>query len=95
VRRLLTRAAELNGTGDHSSARALLADILVQAPSLAGLFDGDEFVAECALREAFKQGTSYFVGIKPRPRGQALDFYEEWDTAKALATRQPAPDPVA
>ena len=78
MRDLLGRAADLNGRGDTESARALLSDIIAQAESLAGLFDGDAQRCETALREAFKQGTSDFVAIKPDKLGIAFDFYPEW-----------------
>ena len=76
MRDLLRRAASLNGSGDTESARALLADIIAQASTLSELFGGDEAQCETALREAFKQGSSDFVAIKPFPYG--LDYYPEW-----------------
>lgn len=76
MRDLLRRAADLNGQGKRMEARALLSDILSQVKELAPLFDGDKQLCENSLREAFKQGRSDFVGIRPNPYG--LDFYEEW-----------------
>jgi hypothetical protein len=76
VREMLGQAAIRNEKGDREAARALLSDILSQVKDLAALFDGDRQRCERSLREAFKQGTSYFVGIEPNPFG--LDFYSEW-----------------
>lgn len=76
MRGLLRRAATLNGSGEAEQARALLSDILAQVESLAPLFAGDQELCETSLREAFKQGSSDFVGIRPDPYG--LDFYPEW-----------------
>lgn len=76
VRDLLRRAADLNGTGQHEDARALLSDILSNARHLAPLFGGDVECADLSLREAFKQGVDYFVGIQPDPYG--LNYYNEW-----------------
>jgi hypothetical protein len=76
TRALLRRAAELNGSGQEEQARALLSDILSRVDSLKNVFNGDEILCERSLREAFKQGTSDFVGIRPNPYG--LDFYPEW-----------------
>ncbi len=76
MRDLLRRAAALNGSGASDQARALLSDILAQTEDLAQLFDGDRELCDSSLREAFKQGTSDFIGIEPDPYG--LDFYPEW-----------------
>lgn len=76
VRELLRRASDLNDTGQHEDARALLSDILGNARHLAPLFGGDIEMADVCLREAFKQGVDYFVTIRPNPA--ALDFYKEW-----------------
>lgn len=79
MRELLERAAELNDRGEREPARALLSDILAQVSELAVLFEGDKERCEFALREAFKQGATDFVSIRPNPRG--VDFYPEWTWA--------------
>lgn len=77
MRELLKQASKLNRT-DTESARALLSDILAQVSDLAELFDGDKEMCDKSLREAFKQGASYFVGIKPKPLS-SIDYYPEWN----------------
>lgn len=76
MRELLAKAANLNDNGNSEEARVLLGDILGQVDSLAELFDGDSRRCEIALREAFKQGSSDFVSIRPQPHG--INFYPEW-----------------
>lgn len=65
MRELLGRAAQLNGTGDKEGAAELLPRILGGASKLRELFDGDENRCRSALRLAFKQGSTDFVGVKP------------------------------
>lgn len=76
TRELLRRAAALNGSGQGEQAREILSDILALAEHLDGLFEGDRGLCENSLREAYKQGSSDFIGIEPDPYG--LDFYPEW-----------------
>jgi hypothetical protein len=76
TRDLLRRAAALNGSGESEQAREILGDILSLVPRLAHLFENDTELCERSLREAYKQGSSDFVGIRPDPYG--LDFYPEW-----------------
>lgn len=76
TRDLLRRAAALNGSGEKEQAREILADILALVPQLAHLFQEDQQICENSLREAYKQGSSDFVGIRPDAYG--LDFYPEW-----------------
>jgi hypothetical protein len=78
VRDLLRQAYALNKIGEFESARALLSDILAQTKPLAELFDGDEARCENALREAFKQGATDFVGVRPNPHSP-VDYYREWN----------------
>jgi hypothetical protein len=85
VRELLKRAAQLNGAGELEAGRALLSDILAHARDLAELFGGDVKVADCALREAFKQGVSDFSSIDPAD-SLGLDFYEEWTWPDGVPT---------
>ncbi len=77
VRELLKRAAEHNDRQEAEPARALLADILAQTKVLAEMFDGDEAKADASLREAYKQGSSDFAGIRPAAHNM-IDFYPEW-----------------
>lgn len=78
ARELLRRAAKLNGTSQTAEARAILSDLLSQVKTLTPLFK-DENECENSIREAFKRGEDYFVGIKPSQDdlGQ-FDFYPEW-----------------
>lgn len=76
TRELLRRAAALNGSGQEEQAREILGDILSLSDHLHELFEGDQELCEKSLREAYKQGSSDFVGIQPDPYG--LDFYPEW-----------------
>ena len=76
TRDLLRRAAALNGSGQTEEARELLGDILSLVQDLSYLFDGDSDLCDQSLRQAFKNGSSDFVGIEPDPYG--LDFYPEW-----------------
>lgn len=86
TRELLARSAKLNGLGKTAEARVLLADILAQTKDLAPLFKEDSSlgaspkdICEYSLREAFKRGSDYFVGIKPLTDDFGeLDFYPEW-----------------
>lgn len=88
MRELLRRAADLNGKGETTEARALLSDILSQVNDLAELFDGDADLCETKLRLAFKLGSDDFVGVRPRPYSM-VDYYPEWDAPS------PIPLPVA
>jgi hypothetical protein len=77
VRELLRQAYALNKIGEFEPARALLSDILSQTKALAELFGDEEERCDRALRLAFKQGSSDFVGVQPNPYA-AVDFYPEW-----------------
>jgi hypothetical protein len=89
VRELLRQAYALNKADEFEPARALLSDILSQTKALAELFDGDEEKCDRALREAFKQGSSDFVGVKPNPRSP-VDFYREWSWSETTSTPEAA-----
>lgn len=82
ARELLRRAAKLNGLGQEAEARSILSDILGQTKNLTPLFENE---TECdnSIREAFKRGEDYFVGIRPLDddAGQ-FDFYPEWQWPK-------------
>lgn len=77
VRELLARAQELNDE-DPVAARALLPDILSHAKDLAELCGGDTRLSENSLREAFKTGSSSFVGIRPSSVRYLVDHLPEW-----------------
>lgn len=85
TKELLQRAARLNGKGNEAEARALLADILAQVKELAPLFDNRTDLCDASLREAYKRGVDYFVGIEPPldDIGQ-MDFYPEWSWPEGL-----------
>ena len=76
MREMLVHAAELNDKNQGEEARSLLADILSQADDLCELFGNNKDLCEAALREAFKQGSSDFVSVRPTAHG--IDFYPEW-----------------
>jgi hypothetical protein len=76
ARELLGQAYELNKTGQAGAARALLGDMLAGAHSLAELFGGDVAACRDALRLAFKQGSTDFVGARPNPYS-AVDYLPE------------------
>jgi len=84
MREILNRAAQLNGTGEHTEARALLSDILSQVQDLAPLFEDDKQVCDRALRLAFKQGNTDFVGVKVDE--YAPDYYPEWNADNTQVT---------
>lgn len=82
ARELLKRAAKLNGLGKEAEARSILSDLLSQTKTLKDLFENEK---DCdnSIREAFKRGEDYFVGIKPSEDGFAqFDFYPEWHWPK-------------
>lgn len=87
LRDLLARAADLNGRGEGDSARALLSDLLADenVRGIAPLFGKDIALADCSLREAFKQGITDFVGIDPSGR-MRRDYYPEWEWPAEVPT---------
>lgn len=86
VREMLDRAADLNGAGEREAARMLLSDILAQVAELAPLFGDSPELADAALRECFKRGSSDPLSIAPETDDfwAGIDFYPEWSWPDGL-----------
>lgn len=67
IRATLLRCSELNGAGDQLAARELFKQqVWPRREEVAKqLFAGDRKLATASLREAFKRGDDWFVGIEP------------------------------
>jgi hypothetical protein len=67
IKALLKQAAHLADTNGDDSARFALRDQAVAlADQVADKFGGDRELAYKSIREAVRQGTEHFVGIKPQ-----------------------------
>lgn len=75
IRSLLLRCSELNGRKDQQAARELFKQqVWPRRDEIAKqLFAGNRELATASLREAFKTGVDWFVGIKPM-RVYALNY---------------------
>jgi hypothetical protein len=80
----LSSAYALNKAGETSAARALLAEMVAEAKTVAELFDGNEARTTWAIRLAYKGGTSDFSGAVVN-KYAPVDYLPEWTCEMATA----------